>query len=214
MSIRQNKFARRAKERQEKTKNVVHDATPTVDEQLSRLEDDGRRLKIEFDIFFNGASKRPPYDTKNRVDSVIKRLAEDRTFTFAQRYRYNSIVARYNAFRELWRRTLQEREEGRGTASAARTAARSDAEALKAKPSVFVCADARKELPVIKNLYDTLIEAKRNCGEAVDDLSFPRFHHLITQQADALKQRHGCERVYFSVGVEDGRVSFKAKADT
>ena len=214
MSIRQNKFARRAKERQEKSKNVLHDATPTVDEQLTRLEDDGRRLKVEFDIFFNGASKRPPYDTKNRVDSVIKRLAEDRTFTFAQRYRYNAIVARYNAFRELWRRTLQDREEGRDSASTARMAARAEAEVPKAKPSVFVCADAHKELPVIKNLYDALIEAKRNCGEAVGDLSFPRFHHLISQQADALKQRHSCERVYFSVGVEGGRVSFKAKADT
>ena len=28
---------------------------PTVDDQLSRLEEDIRRLKVEFDMFFNGA---------------------------------------------------------------------------------------------------------------------------------------------------------------
>ena len=36
------------------------EAQPTADEQLTRLEDDIRRLKIEFDIYFNGAAKRPP----------------------------------------------------------------------------------------------------------------------------------------------------------
>ena len=52
---------------------------PTVDDQLSRLEEDIRRLKIEFDMFFNGASKRPPYDTKGRVDTIMKRIGDDRT---------------------------------------------------------------------------------------------------------------------------------------
>ncbi|CDM66550.1 hypothetical protein [Pyrinomonas methylaliphatogenes] len=83
-----------------------------IDEQLNRLEEDIRRLKIEFDIFFNGGAKRPPYDTKNRVETMIKRLGDDRTLNFTQRYRYNTLVSRYTALRELWRRTLQEREEG------------------------------------------------------------------------------------------------------
>ena len=71
-------------------------------------------------VFFNGASKRPPYDTKGRVETLLKRLGDDRTLTFAQRYRYNSLAARYNAFRDLWRRTMQGREEGRDALSAAR----------------------------------------------------------------------------------------------
>ena len=50
----------------------------TIDEILDRLEEDIRRLKVEFDIYFNGGSKRPPYDTKLRVESVIKRLSDDR----------------------------------------------------------------------------------------------------------------------------------------
>ena len=63
MPIRDNKFARQAKERQSQQNrrgNVAADSQPTIDEQLKRLEEDIRRLKIEFDIFFNGASKRPP----------------------------------------------------------------------------------------------------------------------------------------------------------
>ncbi len=54
-----------------------------------------------------------------RVESHLKRLGDDRTLNFAQRYHYNSLATRYASFRELWRRTLQDREEGRGSAAAA-----------------------------------------------------------------------------------------------
>jgi len=43
--------------------------------------------------------------------------------------------------------------------------------------------------------------------------SFPRFHRLIASKADTLKERLGCDRVRFSVDVEEGHVSFKAKAE-
>ncbi len=211
--IRENKFARRAQERKEKLKKVTHDATPTVDEQLGRLEEDVRRLKVEFDIYFNRAAKRPPYDTKSRVETLIKRLADDRSLSFAQRYRYNSVVARFNSFRELWRRTMQEREEGRDAAASARMNARVEANAVAAESVTFVCQDAHRDVPLVRDLYDALVEAKKKCGESVDDLSFPRFHRLVAQKADALKDRAGCEQVRFSIDVEGGRVSFKAKAE-
>ena len=104
MGVRPNRLLRSKLQVQAKNKYAVGDNQPTPDEQLTRLEDDIRRLRIEFDIFFNGAAKRPPYDTKGRVETLLKRLGDDRTLTYAQRYRYNSLAARYNAFRDLWRR--------------------------------------------------------------------------------------------------------------
>jgi hypothetical protein len=214
--IRENKFARRAREREENTstntkKLVIRDQQPTVEEQLARLEEDIRRLKVEFDIYFNGAAKRPPYDTKGRVDTLIKRLADERTLSFAQRYHYNSLAARYSSFMQLWRRTMQEREEGRGH-GARRPAPQATPEPER-PASTFVCADARSDVQTVRGLYDALVEARRRCGESTDDLPFPRFHRMIAEKSEALKQRAGCDRVHFSVAVSDGRVQFKAKAD-
>ncbi len=215
MPIRDNKFARQAQDRK-KNSNLGREEQLTVDQQLARLEDSIRRLKIEFDIFFNGASKRPPYDTKNRVEAMIKRLADDRTLTFAQRFQYNSLAARYVAFRDMWRRTLQGREEGRDPVTAARVSARA-AVAEDVPPAssdcIFVCADARADVRTVKQLYDALIEAKRSCGEPTESFSFSSFHRQIAAKTDNLKERLGCERVCFSVRVEGGRVNFKAKAD-
>ena len=211
MPIRENKFARRARERDVSvnTKKVVlRDQQPTVEEQLARLEEDIRRLKVEFDIYFNGAAKRPPYDTKGRVDTLIKRLADERTLTFAQRYHYNSLAARYNSFMQLWRRTMQEREEGRGPSR--RPAPAPEPEAA---PATFVCSDPRGDVRTVRGIYEALVEARRQCGEPTDDLSFSRFHRMVTEKSEALKERAGCDRVHFSVAVKDGRVRFKAKAE-
>jgi hypothetical protein len=210
LPIRENKFARRAREREGQKKIVARDAQPTPDEQLGRLEEDIRRLKVEFDIYFNGAAKRPPYDTKSRVETLIKRLADDRTLTFAQRYRYNSLVARHTSFLQLWRRTMQEREEGRGLQGRRPDPAGEEA---APPPRTFVCADARRDVATIKGLYEALVESKKQCGETAEDLSFSRFHRMVAEKAEALKSRAGCERVQFSVEIAGGRVSFKAKAE-
>ena len=213
MGLRDNKLLRSKLQVQAKNKFGTGENQPTPDQQLTRLEDDIRHLRIEFDIFFNGNAKRPPYETKGRVETLLKRLGDDRTLTFAQRYRYNSLAARYNAFRDLWRRTMQGREEGRDAVSAHRASARKEITEPKVEPISVVCLDAHHEIDLVKNLYNSLIEAKQHCGEPTEDLSFPKFHRLIASKADGIKQQRSCERVRFSVSVENGHVSFKAKAE-
>ena len=207
-----NKFSRTTLRSKSKNKYAVGEYEPTPDEQLTRLEEDIRRLKIEFDQFFNGAVKRPPYDTKGRVETLIKRLGDDRRLSFAHRYRYNSLASRFNAFRDLWRRTMQGREEGRDIGATARATAKEEAVAAFKKTD-FVCDDAHKDVELVKNLYTTLLEAKKACGEPIEDFSFPRFHRLIASQADGLKERLGVDRVSFSIDVEGGHVSFRAKGE-
>ncbi|HKG97097.1 MAG TPA: MXAN_5187 C-terminal domain-containing protein [Pyrinomonadaceae bacterium] len=210
MAIRDNKLLRSKLQVKARNKYALGENQPTPDEQLTRLEDDIRGLRVEFDIFFNGASKRPPYDTKGRVETLLKRLGDDRTLTYAQRYRYSSLASRYNAFRDLWRRTMQGREEGRDPVSAARASVKKKADT---KEFSFVCLDAHREVELVRNLYTSLLEAKQQCGEPTEDLSFPKFHRLIASKADGIKEQVGCDRVEFSVAVENGHVSFKARAD-
>lgn len=82
-----------------------------IDAQLNRLEDDIRKLKIDFDIYFNGATKRPPLEARARLDSMIKRISDNRNLTYAQRYFFNALVSRFTSYRELWRRSLKAKGE-------------------------------------------------------------------------------------------------------
>lgn len=103
MAILGNKLYRNRQSKQEEAAEL--------DQQLSRMEEDIRRLKIEFDIYFNGAVKRPPLESKARLESFIKRIADNRSLTYAQRYYFNTLVSRFTSYRELWRRTLKAKGE-------------------------------------------------------------------------------------------------------
>ena len=84
-----------------------------IDEELTLLESGIRRLKIEYEIFFNGGSKRLPHDLRWRVESLIKKYGDHRQMTFAQRFRYNTLSAKFHTYSGLWRRMLKSKEEGR-----------------------------------------------------------------------------------------------------
>lgn len=87
------------------------EAAATLEQTLARMEEDMRKLKIEFDMFFNGAGRRPPLEAKARLDAQIKRVLDDRTLTYSQRFAFNALVAKFNSYRELWRRQMKARGE-------------------------------------------------------------------------------------------------------
>lgn len=103
MAISGNKLYRQSQSNQEEA--------ASIDKQIARLEDDIRKLKIDFDVYFSGSVKRPPLEAKARLDANIKRLADDRNLTYAQRYQFNTLVSRFTSYRELWRRMLKKRGE-------------------------------------------------------------------------------------------------------
>ena len=176
-----------------------------IDEELDRLEYEMRRLKIEYDIFFNGGTSRPPTDTRGRVETTIKRLYDSRNMSFGHRFRYNGLVARYNVLRELWRRQMQEREEnGRPPTVEAQAAARTSLSAIRFN-------DLGNEPEKISELYDTLIAAKRQCGERVGALTLESFAEFLRARAEQIRRELAADAIEFVVGVDNGRVRFTAR---
>lgn len=177
-----------------------------VDQDLDRLESEMRRLKVEYDIFFNGGTAKPPMDTKGRVETMIKRLFDAKSISFSQRFRYNSLVARYNVMRELWRKRTQDREEsGRPPTVEAVQAARSLNVTIR-------CHDPKREPEKVSEIYDYLIAAKRECGERVSNLSFAMFQNFIMTRTTQIKEQLSSDAVDFIVAVEAGKVKFTARA--
>jgi hypothetical protein len=103
MALIGNKLYRNVQTKQEEVADI--------DQQLARMEEDIRKLKIDFDIFFNGSNKRPPLEARARLESFIKRIADNRNLSYAQRYYFNTLVSRFTSYRELWRRTLKAKGE-------------------------------------------------------------------------------------------------------
>src|SRR5512132_4546608 len=84
----------------------------TIDEELNGLEENVRRLKIEYDVYFGGGAKRPPNDTEWRVQNTLKKYSDGSKLNFAQRFRFNTIQQRYAKYADLWRQKAKIKEEG------------------------------------------------------------------------------------------------------
>lgn len=180
----------------------------TVDEELTKLDEDIRRLKIEYESYFNGGMPRPPHDTVVRVELLMKRYSADLSkLNFGQKFKFNSLVQRYGLNNELWRRRLKEKEEGRGRFA---QQARALEQAMAGGTTRVVCSDPEMEKEKVERLLKAMVEAKRQVGERVDNIDPLAFQKFVREKTKQIKESLGCEKVQFSVAVEDGKVKFKA----
>jgi hypothetical protein len=180
----------------------------TVEEELNKLDDDIRRLKIEYDVYFSGGTPRPPHDTLSRVETVIKRYSSDQSkLSFGQRFRFSSILQKYSVNRQLWQRKLQDKEEGRGQFAVQKRAAEAPTDDGSVR---VVCSDPDLEKEKVDHLLRAMREARIQTGETSSGLDPAAFHKFIKDKTEQVKQALGCDKVQFSVAVENGKVKFKA----
>jgi hypothetical protein len=207
--------------------------TITIDEELNQFERDIRQLKIEYEQFFGGGRKRPPTDIEWRLELLTKRYAErSGELKYGQRFRYNNLTQTYAKYRDVFRKRLQQKEEGKvsrhfGAAAKkieaereekrAETRSKAEAAAL-AKRSVekalttfrVVCSKPEQEADKITKLYEAFLEAKQKAGE--DTLKFTRsnFHEFVMRKTKDLQQTKHCHDVEYVVEVLEGHVKLKA----
>ena len=180
----------------------------TIDEELSKLEDDIRRLKIEYEVYLNGSSDRPPRDLVYRVETLIKRYTGDPAgLNFGQRYKLNALAQKYAVQSPLWKRRLMEKEEGRGQFAQQKRGL----EALTTEKTVcVVCSDPEEEPEKVDRIFKAMISAQRRIGQKVENVDPARFRKYIRDKTKQVKASFGCDKVQFSVSVENGKVKFKA----
>ncbi len=198
----------------------------TVDEELNALEENVRRLKIEYDIYFGGGAKRPPNDTEWRVQNTLKKYSDGTKLTYPQRFRFNTIQQRYAKYADLWRQKAKIKEEGYrrpqdavlGIAGMRREQEHAAAAALEGeapkpdRPFTIACSDASAEPGSVRALFNAMMDARRKAGQPVDLNSFESFKRFVAGKTEQIRKEYGCHTVEYSVELQGGQVKLKAKA--
>ena len=181
-----------------------------LERELQVLESDLRKLEGEYNMYFSGRLPRPPWETRSRVEALVKKLDRGHIQNYGDRFRFSSLQARFSAFIDLWDRGLRAREEGRPGPFA-----KKPAEAPKTPPKaedkiLFVASfrDPMKEMDKLHDLYDTLRDAREQLGE--QNIPFHKFTELVKSQVAKL-QKEGAPEVAFRVSVKDGKLNFTAR---
>ena len=183
-----------------------------VQADLEKLESQIRLLKINYDMFFSGALPKQPYELKKEVDTMIKKYAYSPTMNYAQRFHFNSLVSRYNAFTELWSKTLRELEEKGKSPLLIQMVERPGS--FKDEATVFASALLTESLDVekIRALHSKYIEARNSNGEKDVKMSFDNFAKQITKQAMMMREKTKCNTIEIKILMKDKKVVLIAKA--
>ena len=162
-------------------------------------------------MYFSGRLPRPPWETRTRVEAMIKRLDRGVIQNYGDRFRFTTLQSRFSAFIDLWDRGLRAREEGRPGPFAQRTPAEAKKTPEKAEDRVLFAAsftDPLKEMDKLHELYNTLRDAREQRGE--QNIPFHKFTELVKAQVSKLK-KDGAPEVAFRVALKDGKLNFTAR---
>jgi hypothetical protein len=157
---------------------------------------------------------RPPRETLFRVESALrKQNAGIAELSFGQRFKLNQITQRYAFYSDLWRKRLRDLEEGRGPSGGERaTTEPATAPSASSAPYSFrvVCSNPEAEGEQVEQLLTVLLEAKRQMGEPEPHIDPALFAQFVAEKTRQFKESLVCDRVEFSVTVEEGKVKLKA----
>jgi hypothetical protein len=200
----------------------------TIDEELNVLDDHLRRLKVEFDIYFGGGSKKPPAELEWKVKAMFKKYSDNSRMAFSQRFRFNTLQQRYALLNALWQQKLTIKEEGYRRPQDAvlgiqgmRVEQQHEAEAALAhhpaarpsQPFTVACADVERDQDNVKALFDALAKAREQAGDQ-KTATLDSFKNFVRQKTEQIRREYNCQTVEYSVNLQDGQVKLTAKPRT
>ena len=191
-----------------------------LSDDLDQLNSTIRQLQTKWEMFFSGVERTPPTELQRKVEGIIRQYAFQEIRNNTERFRYQSLTARYNTFNELWQKRLRAREEGKAFG----------VHGLKADVLPPPAPEREHRMPVggggtgrefrianpdaddtaVRALYDRYVEERERLGEGGAP-PYENFRQLIGQQTTKILGDKGAKAVDFRLDSSHGKVSLKAR---
>lgn len=194
------------------------------DDELEKLEEMIRVVKNKYDQFFAGIQKMPPMTERRNIEIFIHELSRQNMRDNARRFRFNTLTARWNQYRELWGRRIREREEGPIEFNRRKAALEAPAENSKSRAAASsaqtreTSGDAESYVKVaqgtngdeVRQLLDQIQRENSKLGKP-NNVTFEQLSAMVQKQSDMVRSRYNVNAVAFRVETVDGKVKLKAK---
>ena len=180
-----------------------------VDEQLNELDQNIKRLRIEYDQYFIGTMKRPPQVRQGKVQKTVAYFSNKMPRNTAQKFRFNQLNSKYQMYRQYWGRIMRQIEAGTYKSDRFKAAIhdrdRFEGEAHTPMGTVAVPPGSS---PVDK-LCDALTSARKKTGEQAD-INRTKVARMVKLQTANIRKKHPGAKIRFRVVIENNRAKLKA----
>lgn len=169
-----------------------------VHEDILMLDVKLQKLKVDYDQYFAGVIKIPPFKQEEEVRRYIRKYSGVPINNTALSFKYKSLVGRYTSYDNLWKRYLRQIDDG--------TFRRGG----RVAPVAMKKEKGEGEESLAEKLYKDFISAKASLNEKTDNIKVTSIESLIKKQTEAIKAKYKCSSVDYKVVTENGQAKIKA----
>jgi hypothetical protein len=165
-------------------------------------------LIIKYEQYFIGLEKREPLQLLGEVEKLVRYYSGVPINNTMYKYRFNSLVARLNTYREHWKRTLKLMEEGRYS----RDRFISDLHTRQKDRVVRIQPDVIPPSPdaELDRIVAEFRDARKACNLPYHSITRELIAATIEKQKPALAAKLGTENFAFRIVIENGTPKLKA----
>ena len=183
-----------------------------VTEDVALFEQRLNELIITYEQYFIGIEKREPMKLLHEVERLGRKYLSVPIVNTMLKFKYNSILARFNSYKQYWNRINQLIDEGkysRDRFKMALHAKNRDA----AQPVKEEHAEPGEKSPSLEidTLYQKFIEARKACHLPVGSITHEMIAAAIEKQKPLIIKKFNCSAVEFKVVIEEGMPKIKAR---
>ena len=183
------------------------------EEELKMLEIKLTQLKLEYEKYFLGTRPTEPAQARSEVQKLVIKWSNTRITNTAQRFKFNSLNGRYQAFKRQWDNILRQIEAGTYKRHVFKADLRDRERGIGGDVSPAGPGANRARTGNDRGeLFETYRDAMMATGQSAKGLTPEKMQKAIAKQEAAIKKKYGCDRVDFKVVVTDGKVRLKAAA--
>ncbi len=82
------------------------------DEEVTYIQASLKTLRFDYDLFFSGAAKFPPFKLRTELEKRVRKLGREKFDRLADRFKLQSVMTTYNSSIALWEKQMKLRESG------------------------------------------------------------------------------------------------------
>lgn len=174
-------------------------------EDIVQFEHNLDELVIRYEQYFLGLEKRAPLKLLEEVERSARRYAGTNIINTMLKFKYNSIVARFNSYKQYWNRINTQIEEGKYSRD--RFKMEMNSARKPAKPVV----EEKQPVSEKELVYQQYIQARKACNLPVTNITPDVINKIIDQQKPGIIKKHNCDRVEYKVVIEQGVPKIKVR---
>ena len=178
-----------------------------VNEDIALFEQGLSELIIKYEQYFLGIEKREPLKLCEDIERFIRRYNTALIVNTMMKFRFNTLVGKFNSYKQYWGRITRLIEEGKYS----RDRFKMERHLAEGTHRPHIEVHEKNQTNDLEIVFQHYLEARRKCNLPTDNISRETMFSVIETQRETLKNKHRCAEVEFRVVIENGAPKLKAR---